>query len=57
VRQWRITATADRTAPDPFAYCRGSRREQSLRPSHIVVTSQTVRRLTGESRVGDLFAA
>jgi len=57
VRQWRITATADRTAPDPFAYCRGSRREQSLRPSHIVVTSQTVRRLTGGSRVGDLFAA
>jgi hypothetical protein len=34
-----------------------SRREQSLRPSHTVVTSQTVRRLTGRAWVGDLFAA
>jgi hypothetical protein len=33
-----------------------SRREQSLRPSHTVVTSQTVRRLTERACVGDLFA-
>ena len=32
--------------------CRVSRRDQSLRPSHTVVTSQTVRRLTG--RTGQL---
>jgi len=29
--------------------CRVSRRDQSLRPSHTVVTSQTVRRLTGRA--------
>ena len=32
-----------------FARCRVSRRDQSLRPSHTVVTSQTVRRLTGRA--------
>jgi hypothetical protein len=37
--------------------CRVSRRDQSLRPSHTVVTSRTVRRLTGRAWVGDLFAA
>ena len=30
-----------------FTRCRVSRRDQSLPPSHTVVTSQTVRRLTG----------
>ena len=43
--------------PSRFARCRVSRRDQSLRPSHTVVTSQTVRRLTGRAVVGDLFAA
>jgi len=32
-----------------FTYCRGSRRDQSLRRSHTVVTSQTVRRVTGRA--------
>ena len=32
-----------------FYRCRVSRRDQSLRPSHTVVTSQTVRRLTGRA--------
>ena len=31
-------------SPSRFARCRVSRRDQSLRPSHTVVTSQTVRR-------------
>ena len=35
--------------PNRFTHCRVSRREQSLRPSHTVVTSQTVRRLTGRA--------
>ena len=50
MHHWRITATADRTAPEPFfTRCRVSRRDQSLRPSHTVVTSQTVRRLRGRA--------
>ena len=31
-------------SPSRFSCCRLSRRDQSLRPSHTVVTSQTVRR-------------
>jgi len=37
VRQWRITAAAERTAPEQFYYWRVSRREQSLRPRHTTV--------------------
>ena len=37
VRQWRIMAAADGTAPEQFYYCRVSRREQSLRPRHTTV--------------------
>jgi len=55
VRQWRIVAAADRTAPEPFFHCRVSRREQSLRPSHTVVTDSAA--VPGGPAVGDLFAA
>jgi hypothetical protein len=47
VRQWRIVAAADRTAPEPFFHCRVSRREQSLRPSHTVVTDNAAAHRAG----------
>jgi hypothetical protein len=56
VRQWRIAAAADRTAPEPFTHCRVSRREQ-------VAALQSHRRhrpcggAPGGPAVGDLFAA
>ena len=46
-----------RAAAEPFCPLSRSRRDQSLRPSRTVVTSQTVWRLTGRALVGDLFAA
>jgi hypothetical protein len=49
VRQWRLTAAADRTLPNRFIYSRVSPREQSLGHSHTVITSQTVRRLIGRA--------
>src|SRR4051812_48792599 len=55
VRQRRIRAAADRTAPESFFPYRVSRREQSLRPSHTPV-ARGVRRLTGRYEVENTLA-
>jgi hypothetical protein len=41
-RLCRISAAAERNAPEPFFHCRRSRREQSLGLSHTVVAKRRV---------------
>ena len=49
MRHWRITATADRTAPEAFCPLARVAARPVAPPSHTVVTSQTGRRLTGRA--------
>jgi len=56
VRHWRITATADRTAPEPFCPLSRVAARPVAPPSHTVVSGKCGGLPDGPA-VGDLFTA